>query len=283
MGAFRRGWRIGRVTRLADDMRRGCGRGAAVAAHPLRWSRPKRKSCASPTPIPLQYQARRLAWLMQLLNLSYGRSAPKREVVMRYLVGLVCLLALGFMPVMGCTDGGAISCEDDVDCPDDNNACTEDYCENNGLCVYMPVECTADFNDCTVEVCDPAVGCQQEPVADGTKCDGVACQAGDCELAGSVLPCSELGIRNAIDAGVDDSEVERLLRLTKVAANHVTRVGRDAVDFAWQSSGSQGIRNPSRLQRCFRDMHVGAGHMVFDDRNYIELAKVRLGLDAAPF
>ena len=46
---------------------------------------------------------------------------------------------------------------------------------------------------------------------------------------------------------------------------------------------SVGIRNPSRLQRCFRDMCVGAGHMVFDDRNYNEVAKKTLGLETAIF
>ena len=123
---------------------------------------------------------------------------------MRYLFGFICVLALGVVPLVGCTESGGVPCEDDVDCPDDNNACTEDYCENNGLCVYMPVECTADFNDCTAEMCDPSVGCEQTSVADGTQCAGGTCQTGVCELAGSVLPCSEQGIRNAIAAGGDE-------------------------------------------------------------------------------
>ncbi len=138
---------------------------------------------------------------------------------MRYVFGFLCVCALGVMPLVGCSettgdggsggaagDGGSggVPCEDDVDCPDDNNACTEDYCENNGLCVYMPVECTADFNDCTAEMCDPSVGCEQTSVADGTQCAGGTCQTGVCELAGSVLPCSEQGIRNAIAAGGDE-------------------------------------------------------------------------------
>ncbi len=123
---------------------------------------------------------------------------------MRHLFGFLCVCALGVVPLVGCTESGGVPCEDDVDCPDDNNACTEDYCENNGLCVYMPVECTADFNDCTAEMCDPSVGCEQTSVADGTQCAGGTCQTGVCELAGSVLPCSEQGIRNAIAAGGDE-------------------------------------------------------------------------------
>ena len=63
----------------------------------------------------------------------------------------------------------------------------------------------------------------------------------------------------------------------------MTKVAKDAVTFAYESSGNVGLRNPSRLQRCFRDMYVGAAHQVFDDRNYQELAKPNLGLVPAPF
>ena len=76
---------------------------------------------------------------------------------------------------------------------------------------------------------------------------------------------------------------EDLIRETKAAATYATLVCKQATTFAWETSGSVGIRNPSRLQRCFRDMCVGAGHMVFDDRNYSELAKRILGLETAPF
>ncbi len=76
---------------------------------------------------------------------------------------------------------------------------------------------------------------------------------------------------------------EDLIRETKAAATYATLVCKQATTFAWETSGSVGIRNPSRLQRCFRDMCVGAGHMVFDDRNYTELAKRILGLETAPF
>ena len=87
----------------------------------------------------------------------------------------------------------------------------------------------------------------------------------------------------AIAAGRTGDEVESLIRSTKTAANYTTKVAVEAVDFAWATSGSRGMRNPSRLQRCFRDMHMGAGHLVFDDRNYTELAKETLGLELAAF
>jgi hypothetical protein len=43
------------------------------------------------------------------------------------------------------------------------------------------------------------------------------------------------------------------------------------------------MRNPSVLQRCFRDIYMGAGHQVFDDRNYVQQARSRLGLETTGF
>ncbi len=99
------------------------------------------------------------------------------------------------------------------ECPDcdDDNLCTDDRCAPpeffegmeivSAMCVHEPVDCS-DRNDCTGEGCDPAVGCPDPtPVADGTSCAGGTCQGGVCDLTGTVLPCTEQGIRNAIAAG----------------------------------------------------------------------------------
>ena len=61
-------------------------------------------------------------------------------------------------------------------------------------------------------------------------------------------------------------------------ASYAVRVAKAAVVWAWETSGSAGIRNPSTLQRCFRDIYVGAGHQVFDDGNFILNAQQILGL-----
>lgn len=74
-----------------------------------------------------------------------------------------------------------------------------------------------------------------------------------------------------------------LIRETKAAGTYATKVAKAAASFAYDSSGSTGMRNPSRLQRCFRDIHVGAAHQVFDERNYNELAKTHVGLEPARF
>jgi hypothetical protein len=139
---------------------------------------------------------------------------------MRYLFGFLCVCALGLMPLVGCSDdatgdggsGGTVAAGCDLGLGlcypfgicDDDDPCTKDLCSGaDGACRY--VEQCDDFNDCTTEMCDPADGsCStQTPVADGTSCAGGACQSGVCVLSGTVLPCTEQGIRNAIAAGDD--------------------------------------------------------------------------------
>lgn len=87
----------------------------------------------------------------------------------------------------------------------------------------------------------------------------------------------------AITKGISKEERKRLVRETRAAASYVVHVAKAATVFAYEASGSSGLRNPSLLQRCFRDMYVGASHLVFDERNYIEIAKTRLGLEPLPF
>jgi alkylation response protein AidB-like acyl-CoA dehydrogenase len=87
----------------------------------------------------------------------------------------------------------------------------------------------------------------------------------------------------AIEGGDDESTIGDRLRETKASATWVTEAAKQACSFAYESAGSHGMRNPSRLQRCFRDIWVGAAHQVFDTRNYNELVKPRLGLEPARF
>ena len=87
-----------------------------------------------------------------------------------------------------------------------------------------------------------------------------------------------------IESGAPDEDCANAVRQSKAHANYVVKhVAKPAVVFAWEASGSAGMRNPNRLQRCFRDIHIGAGHQVFDDRGYREAAKAALGLEPAPF
>ena len=57
------------------------------------------------------------------------------------------------------------------------------------------------------------------------------------------------------------------------AVTYQTNVCMDVVRWAYMTSGSAGLRNPSVLQRCFRDMCVGAQHIYVDPRCHDEMGK----------
>jgi alkylation response protein AidB-like acyl-CoA dehydrogenase len=57
------------------------------------------------------------------------------------------------------------------------------------------------------------------------------------------------------------------------AVAYETDVCMDVVRWAYMISGSSGLRNPSILQRCFRDMCVGAQHIYVDPRCHDEMGK----------
>jgi len=59
---------------------------------------------------------------------------------------------------------------------------------------------------------------------------------------------------------------------------YMTQVAQDVVLFAYQWAGSNGLRNPSVVQRCFRDMFTGGLHIYVDRKSYEDVAKERLGV-----
>ena len=60
------------------------------------------------------------------------------------------------------------------------------------------------------------------------------------------------------------------------AATYVTRVAADAARFAYTWAGSQGLRNPSVVQRCFRDIHAGTQHIFVDNNTLTGLTQTML-------
>jgi alkylation response protein AidB-like acyl-CoA dehydrogenase len=64
------------------------------------------------------------------------------------------------------------------------------------------------------------------------------------------------------------------------AVAYLTQVCEDVALWAYRFAGSQGLRNPSLVQRCFRDMLTGGLHVFVDRRSYEEHAKNQLGLNA---
>ena len=49
------------------------------------------------------------------------------------------------------------------------------------------------------------------------------------------------------------------------ATTYATRVAADAARFAYTWAGTDALRNPSVLQRCFRDIHAGTQHLYVDN------------------
>lgn len=52
------------------------------------------------------------------------------------------------------------------------------------------------------------------------------------------------------------------------ATAYLTEVAMDVTQFAYRAAGSQGLRNPSVVQRCFRDIFTGGQHLFVDPRSY---------------
>ena len=128
----------------------------------------------------------------------FGSTSIRRALAVmgRLVSSCACVFALVALPVDGCSDEttGTGGTGGDGGSGGMGGAGGVDLCEG--------VECD-DFNDCTTEMCNSANGecTTPTPVTDGTECAGGTCQSGGCELTGTVLPCTEQGIRNAIAAG----------------------------------------------------------------------------------
>jgi alkylation response protein AidB-like acyl-CoA dehydrogenase len=60
---------------------------------------------------------------------------------------------------------------------------------------------------------------------------------------------------------------------------YMTQVCQDVTLFAYQAAGSQGLRNPSIVQRCFRDIFTGGQHIYVDRKSYEDVTKERLGIE----
>jgi subtilisin family serine protease len=103
----------------------------------------------------------------------------------------------------GVCTGAQISCDDNNPCTDDfcdpaegciyvnsqipcddQNACTENDTCKEGTCTGIPIHCN-DYNPCTDDTCDPATGCtytnNQSFCEDGDACtEGDKCKQGQC-------------------------------------------------------------------------------------------------------
>jgi indole-3-acetate monooxygenase len=74
-----------------------------------------------------------------------------------------------------------------------------------------------------------------------------------------------------------DSYTELQYQRIRQASTHVTRVAYEAVEFAYQWSGSKGLREPGALGRIMRDMHAATQHVYIDTTTMVNAAPSLLG------
>lgn len=67
----------------------------------------------------------------------------------------------------------------------------------------------------------------------------------------------------------------KVLEDIRAATAYLTQTAEEVVTFALKASGSRGIRNPSKLQRVFRDMMTGARHVSVDEVTYDKWTKLK--------
>ena len=67
------------------------------------------------------------------------------------------------------------------------------------------------------------------------------------------------------------------LQRLRQATTYATKVSADAVRFAYLWAGSDALRSPSALQRCFRDIHAGTQHVFVDNSTFTATTQLLLG------
>jgi alkylation response protein AidB-like acyl-CoA dehydrogenase len=78
-----------------------------------------------------------------------------------------------------------------------------------------------------------------------------------------------------LDAG-DAFDMAGLVPLRQ-ATTWATDVAAEAVRFAYLASGSDGLRNPSVIGRCFRDIHAATQHVVVDNSTLVQAGRALIG------
>ena len=78
----------------------------------------------------------------------------------------------------------------------------------------------------------------------------------------------------AVTTGDDYTELQ--YQRIRQAATLVTKAAYDTVEFAYQWSGSTGMREPHPLGRCMRDMHAATQHVYVDATTLVNSGPVIL-------
>jgi alkylation response protein AidB-like acyl-CoA dehydrogenase len=80
------------------------------------------------------------------------------------------------------------------------------------------------------------------------------------------------------DAAEADAITDEVRARARLATSHACDTARDVVTFAFQQSGSTGLRNGSVLQRCYRDISAGEQHVFTDHNTFRDASLALLGI-----
>jgi indole-3-acetate monooxygenase len=96
-------------------------------------------------------------------------------------------------------------------------------------------------------------------------------------IAHAQLRASEAYVRSTFDqlydrtwAGMSTADLDLDTRL---CCSNILSVGTRIAQTAFTSSATSGLRNGSRLQRCFRDMQAGNAHFLTGEQSYIDAGR----------
>jgi indole-3-acetate monooxygenase len=97
-------------------------------------------------------------------------------------------------------------------------------------------------------------------------------------IAHGQLRSAEAYVRNTFEAlycCVEQGQSSEELALdTRLAASNMIAVGTQVSQKAFTSSATAGLRNGSRLQRCFRDMQAGNAHFLTGEQSFIDCGRL---------
>jgi indole-3-acetate monooxygenase len=106
-------------------------------------------------------------------------------------------------------------------------------------------------------------------------------------LAHARLRSADAYVRNTFEelyVSAERGSISEDLKLDlRLCASNILTVGTQISQLALTSSATTGLRNGSRIQRCFRDMQAGNAHVMTGEQSFISAGRYLAGIDRTAF
>jgi alkylation response protein AidB-like acyl-CoA dehydrogenase len=106
-------------------------------------------------------------------------------------------------------------------------------------------------------------------------------------LAHARLRSADAYVRNTFEAlytAAEQGSISQDLKLdVRLCASNVIASGAKVSQLAFTSSATTGLRNGSRIQRCFRDLQAGNAHVMTGEQSLIGAGRYLAGVDRVAF